>query len=135
MSATALLGVKKKKRKLQKTPGSIKGKMPWSYPGFSFFFFLTEVTSNLHIEVSVPLGNTKEATPQPLPTTKRDSPRHIATHFVIHLDGKSILKLGPLDSSEPEVLLSQHSCTHESLQVLASRRHFLPGLLPLLSSV
>ena len=63
-----------------------------SYPGFFFF----EVTSNLRVEVSMPLGNTKEANP-----FKRDSLNHIPTHFVIRLDSKSILKLGPLDSSNP----------------------------------
>lgn len=62
-----------------------------SYPGF-----FIEVTSNLHVEVSMPLGNTKEAIP-----FKRDSLNHIPTHFVIRLDSKSILKPGPLDSSNP----------------------------------
>lgn len=57
--------------------------------------FFIEVTSNLH-EVSMPLGNTKEAIP-----FKRDSLNHIPTHFVIRLDSKSILKPGPLDSSNP----------------------------------
>lgn len=61
-----------------------------------FKFFFIEVTSNLHVEVSMPLGNTKEAIP-----FKRDSLNHIPTHFVIRLDSKSILKLGPLDSSNP----------------------------------
>lgn len=42
----------------------------------------------------MPLGNTKEAIP-----FKRDSLNHIPTHFVIRLDSKSILKPGPLDSS------------------------------------
>lgn len=28
-----------------------------------FVFFFIEVTSNLHVEVSMPLGNTKEAIP------------------------------------------------------------------------
>lgn len=55
-----------------------------------------EVTSNLHVEVSMPLGNTEEAIP-----FKRDSLNHIPTHFVIRLDSKSILKPGPLDSSNP----------------------------------
>lgn len=58
--------------------------------------FFIEVTSNLHVEVSLPLGNTKEAIP-----LKRDSLNHIPTHFVIRLDSKSILKPGPLDSSNP----------------------------------
>ena len=62
-----------------------------SYPGF-----FIEVTSNLRVEVSMPLGNTKEAIP-----FKRDSLNHIPTHFVIRLDSKSILKPGPLDSSNP----------------------------------
>lgn len=44
----------------------------------------------------MPLGNTKEAIP-----FKRDSLNHIPTHFVIRLDSKSILKPGPLDSSNP----------------------------------
>lgn len=58
--------------------------------------FFIEVTSNLHVEVSTPLGNTKEAIP-----FKKDSLNHIPTHFVIRLDSKSILKPGPLDSSNP----------------------------------
>lgn len=61
-----------------------------------FIYFFIEVTSNLHVEVSMPLGNTKEAIP-----FKRDSLNHIPTRFVIRLDSKSILKLGPLDSSNP----------------------------------
>lgn len=83
----------------------------------------------------MPLGNTQEAIP-----FKKDSLNHIPTHFVIRLDSKSILKPGPFGLLQPEVLLSQHSCTHESLQLLASRRHFLPGppslslLTPLLKS-
>lgn len=60
------------------------------------FFHFTEVTSNLHVEVSMPRGNMKEAIP-----LKRDSLNRIPTHFVIRLDSKSILKLGPLDSSNP----------------------------------
>lgn len=64
-----------------------------SRPGF---FFFIEVTSNLHVEVSMPLGNTKEAIP-----FKKDSLNHIPTHFVIRFDSKSILKPGPLDSSNP----------------------------------
>lgn len=44
----------------------------------------------------MPLGNTKEAIP-----FKKDSLNHIPTHFVIRLDSKSILKPGPLDSSNP----------------------------------
>lgn len=75
--------------------GSRKKKEARSYPGFFYFFFI-EVTSNLHVEVSMPLGNTKEAIP-----FKRDSLNHIPTRFVIRLDSKSILKLGPLDSSNP----------------------------------
>lgn len=59
-------------------------------------FFFIEVTSNLHVEVSMPLGNTKEAIP-----LKKDSLNHIPTYFVILLDSKSILKPGPLDSSNP----------------------------------
>lgn len=55
-----------------------------------------EVTSNLCVEVSMPLGNTKEAIP-----FKKDSLNHIPTHFVIRPDSKSILKPGPLDSSNP----------------------------------
>lgn len=55
-----------------------------------------EVTSNLHVEVSTPPGNTKEAIP-----FKKDSLSHIPTHFVIRFDSKSILKPGPLDSSNP----------------------------------
>lgn len=58
--------------------------------------FFIEVTSNLHVEVSMPRGNTKEAIP-----FKRDSLNHIPTHSVIRLDSKSILKPGPLDSSNP----------------------------------
>lgn len=44
----------------------------------------------------MPLGNTQEAIP-----FKKDSLNHIPTHFVIRLDSKSILKPGPLDSSNP----------------------------------
>lgn len=55
-----------------------------------------EVTSNLCVEVSMPLGNTQEAIP-----FKKDSLNRIPTHFVIRLDSKSILKPGPLDSSNP----------------------------------
>lgn len=42
----------------------------------------------------MPLRNTKEAI-----ASKRDSLNHIPTHIIIRLDSKSILKLGPLDSS------------------------------------
>lgn len=73
-----------KKKKKKKKQGPIQG------------FFFIEVTSNLHVEVSMPLGNTKEAIP-----FKKDSLNHIPTHFVIRLDSKSILKPGPLDSSNP----------------------------------
>lgn len=66
------------------------------HPGLFFFFHFAEVTSNLHVEVSMPRGNMKEAIP-----LKRDSLNRIPTHFVIRLDSKSILKLGPLDSSNP----------------------------------
>lgn len=76
-------GSRKKKIKKKKKQGPIQ---------VSFI----EVTSNLRVEVSMPLGNTKEANP-----FKRDSLNHIPTHFVIRLDSKSILKLGPLDSSNP----------------------------------
>lgn len=44
----------------------------------------------------MPLGNMKEAIP-----LKKDSLNHIPTYFVILLDSKSILKPGPLDSSNP----------------------------------
>lgn len=60
------------------------------------YFFFIEVTSNLHVEVSMPQGNTEEAIP-----FKKDSLNHIPTHFVIRFDSKSILKPGPLDSSNP----------------------------------
>lgn len=63
---------------------------------FIRFFFFIEVTSNLHVEVSMPQGNTEEAIP-----FKKDSLNHIPTHFVIRFDSKSILKPGPLDSSNP----------------------------------
>ena len=74
---------REKKKKKKKKQGPIQ-------------VFFIEVTSNLRVEVSMPLGNTKEANP-----FKRDSLNHIPTHFVIRLDSKSILKLGPLDSSNP----------------------------------
>lgn len=44
----------------------------------------------------MPQGNTEEAIP-----FKKDSLNHIPTHFVIRFDSKSILKPGPLDSSNP----------------------------------
>lgn len=58
----ALFGKKKYRKQLQAPE---REQMPWSYPGFPSFFFLffIEVTSNLHVEVSVPLGSTKEAIP------------------------------------------------------------------------
>lgn len=46
------------------------------------------------------LGNTQEAIPFKK-KKKKDSLNHIPTHFVIRLDSKSILKPGPLDSSNP----------------------------------
>lgn len=58
--------------------------------------YFIEVTSNLHVEVSMPLGNMKETIP-----FKKDSLNHIPTHFVIRFDSKSILEPGPLDSSNP----------------------------------
>lgn len=64
------------------------------------FVFFIEVTSNLCVEVSMPLGNTKEAIPFKKKKKKKDSLNHIPTHFVIRLDSKSILKPGPLDSSK-----------------------------------
>lgn len=73
----------RKKRKKKKKQGPVR-------------VFFIEVTSNLHVEVSMPRGNTKEAIP-----FKRDSLNHIPTHSVIRLDSKSILKPGPLDSSNP----------------------------------
>jgi len=90
MSQWALSGenrLKKKKKKKKKK----KEEEARSRSGF-----FIEVTSNLHVEVSMPLGNTKEAIP-----FIKDSLNHIPTHFVIRLDSKSILKPGPLDSSNP----------------------------------
>lgn len=88
--------------------------------------FFIEVTSNLLVEVSMPPGKMKEAIP-----FRRDSLNHIPTHFVIRLDSKSILKPGPLDSSNPRsssLNIPAHMNHSESWLL---RRHFLPSPLSL----
>lgn len=82
----------------------------------------------------MPLGNTQEAIP-----FKKDSLNHIPTHFVIRLDSKSILKPGPLDSSNPRssflnIPAHMNHCSSWLLEGISCPALLLSLLTPLLKS-